>query len=511
MASTIFNNTVTQIPSGWANDVNRIIYDVLGAPVSFTALQSALGLNPVINGGSFTVTGGSINGTAIGATQPSTGVFTKVRVNGTDSGVTDVVTHGQLAGAIAGATGTLESMAYQSAGAVAVTGGNLNGISIGNVVPGPGRFTTLRANNPVSGTDVVNIQTLETLWATLPSFGNMATQDKNSVNIDGGYIDGTSIGANVPAEGWFTNVNAGALMGATSKVWLDGSAPGANNYAALFDLTSTAALDLGFRLKAGASLDFLCPDGNMTFTDGRLAINVVDNGIHALQVGGAVRATEVVLGNILPTAANSAASKNYTDIRDAVVQSSIAPAITAALAALGNIVTQNTTAINFTGGAIDGVIIGGISPAQGTFTQVNTNLLLGSKAALRLDGTGGYSNSAAVLSADDSTRPNVSIIPNANGAFVVMAGSTPVLRAHVNGRTVVGAGGEDGLNTLQVHGDAIVHGKITLDGGTMTGTTVPSFGTSAPAMTSSTPIWTRIRVNTVDGPVECVVPAFRVL
>lgn len=512
MSSTLFTSAVTTIPTAWANDVNRVIYDVLGAPSSLSQLQMALGLGPVLNGGAFQVINGRIDGTPIGANQPSTALFTRAQITGNYSSLNDVVTHGQLISAVNGAVNAIESMAYQNAGGVDITGGTIDGCAIGNAVPGPGRFTTLRASDPVSGSDVVNIQTLDARLSTLPSFGTMASQNAVSVNIDGGLIDNTTIGSVTPAEGWFTRINANRILGSTVQAWMDGSAPGAGRYALLFDLLSNSALDLGFRLKAGAAVVFDSPSGTMTYADGRLSVNTIDDGIHDVQVGGDLRALNLVVGNTLPTAGNHATSKNYVDTRDMVVAASIAPAIAAAVASLGTIVTQSASAINLTGGAIDGVVIGGLNPDIGSFTQVNSNLYVGSHGTIRLDGTGGFANSGAAISAANASRPNISVVPNALGSFAVMAGATPILRTHVNGRTIVGVGGDDGLNTLQVYGDAVVHGRLTLDGGVVTGTVTPVLGTTAPALAGGgVPLWARIRVETITGPVECVVPAFPVL
>lgn len=512
MSSTNFTMAVTTIPVSWANDVNRVIYDVLGAPATLSQLQTALGLGPLLNGGALIMVNGRVDGSPIGSTQPNTGVFTRVQITGSNSGLTDVVTHGQLNAAVVGATGMIENMAYQDASAVDITGGTLDGVTIGNAVPGPGRFTTLKANDPVSGTDVVNIQTLDTRWATLPSFGNMASQNRAAINIDGGYIDGTVIGANAPAEAAFTRITSQQILGNTAHVYLDGAAPGAGQYALLFDLVSNASLNLGFRLKTGAAVVFDCPDGTLKYQDGRLTVNTIDDGIHAFQVGGAAIFGSVTLGNVLPGAANSATSKSWVDTQILNVTNSIAPAINAAIAALGDIIDQNQNAINITGGAIDGVVIGGINPDIGNFTQVNTDIIVGSHGLIRLDGTGGYANSAVILSADDNTRPNISVVPNANGAFAVMAGGVPVYRTHVNGRTVIGSGGEDGLNTLQVYGDAVVHGRLSFDGGTMTGTTTVALGTTAPSLMSpGTPQWVRVRVMTTGGLRECVMPAWEVM
>jgi hypothetical protein len=45
-------------------------------------------------------------------------------------------------------------------------------------------------------------------WTVGDSFGSLATQNADAVNIDGGAIDGTTIGGAVPAAGTFSAVTA---------------------------------------------------------------------------------------------------------------------------------------------------------------------------------------------------------------------------------------------------------------------------------------------------------------
>jgi hypothetical protein len=135
------------------------------------------------------------------------------------------------------------------------------------------------------------------------------------------------IGATEPAEAAFTRINTNQILGSTARVFLDGGAPTGAQYALLFDLTSNASLDLGFRTKAGAAVIFDTPEGVLTFQDGRMTLNVVDDGVHTLQVGGSALITEVLLGNTLPSAANSAVSKNWVDAQILVVHNSIQPSI----------------------------------------------------------------------------------------------------------------------------------------------------------------------------------------
>ena len=50
---------------------------------------------------------------------------------------------------------------------------------------------------------------------TTSELGTIATQAANAVNIDGGAIDGTTIGANSAAAGTFTTVTADGLTVST--------------------------------------------------------------------------------------------------------------------------------------------------------------------------------------------------------------------------------------------------------------------------------------------------------
>lgn len=513
MSSTIFAHAVTQVPAAWANDVNRVIYDVLAAPQSLTELQARLGLGPLLDGGPLRVIGGEIESTPIGQTNPADGRFSRLRVTGNGSGLTDVVTHQQLLNAITGATENVKSMAYQDASLVVIAGGNIDGTHIGAAVAATGRFTKLRADAPVNGDDVVILSHFDERWSSLPSFGTMAEQNGNAVALTGGYMDNVVIGATTPTEAAFTRINSKQILGNTAQVFLDAGGPGAAGYAALIDLTSSSALDFGVRAKAGGSFIFSAPEGSLRFRNGHLLIGgTTDDGVNALQVTGTAKADRIYLGNVEPLTDDEVASKQYVDLQVYAATEAIGPAITAQWQTLGQLAHQNRDSVLFSGGSMDGVVIGGIEPTLASFTQVTAPLVTGPHGTLRLDGTGGYSNSGVVLSAVDDTRPSVCVMPNDGGAFVVMAGNAPVFRSNVNGRTVVGFGGDDGLNTLQVHGDTKLNGRLTLGGGVVQGATTASFGSMAPPLVNANnPLWVRIRVQTPSGLRECVMPAWEVM
>lgn len=157
MSDTTFTGQVTVIPVDWANDVNDLVYDVFNAAKTAAAARAALGLG---------------------------------------------------------------SLALQEANAVAVTGGVINGTSLGAVVPSSGVFTTLRASGaPTISTDAVTLGYLNT---RLGSYSSMATMNPASVVLTGGTtsglvmtggsLNGTPIGASSPSTGRFTTLEVSTAI-----------------------------------------------------------------------------------------------------------------------------------------------------------------------------------------------------------------------------------------------------------------------------------------------------------
>jgi hypothetical protein len=94
MASTNFLDDQTVIYAAWCNDVNNIVYNLLGSsgtpPANVAAIRTNLGLGTAAlqNINSMTISGGTINGVPIGSTVPSSGSFTSLVVNGVISQTT---------------------------------------------------------------------------------------------------------------------------------------------------------------------------------------------------------------------------------------------------------------------------------------------------------------------------------------------------------------------------------------------------------------------------------------
>ena len=72
MSGITFVDTVTHVPSIWANAVNNVVYNLLGAPTTLEQLQQRLELQSLAYQAhsQVNITGGNINGVNLGTTVP---------------------------------------------------------------------------------------------------------------------------------------------------------------------------------------------------------------------------------------------------------------------------------------------------------------------------------------------------------------------------------------------------------------------------------------------------------
>ncbi len=99
---------------------------------------------------SVTITGGTINGTTIGASNPASGKFTTLSATGTVSGAgfTALLAAPGPIGSTTASTGAFTTL---SSNLLTATGGTINSTSVGATTPSTGAFTTLSASGTVSG------------------------------------------------------------------------------------------------------------------------------------------------------------------------------------------------------------------------------------------------------------------------------------------------------------------------------------------------------------------------
>ena len=95
-------------------------------------------------------------------------------------------------------------------------------INVGEVVP-LDTAEKIKVIGNGGGTSQSVLDAIAAINATIATYGTMALQNANNVAITGGAVDGTTIGGTTPAAGTFTTLSTGALT-ATGQTSLGGAA-----------------------------------------------------------------------------------------------------------------------------------------------------------------------------------------------------------------------------------------------------------------------------------------------
>jgi hypothetical protein len=160
-----------------------------------------------------TITGGTANGLAIGAINPSAGTFTTLRFNSTLS--------------VNGNTGTTGQV-LTSNGTSAPTWNSVAGVGTVTSVDGSGGSTGLTlTGGPITASGTLTLSgtlalanggtgaTTAAAARTALGLGTIATQAASAVAITGGTINGTSIGATTRSTGDFTTISGNSVTSTT--------------------------------------------------------------------------------------------------------------------------------------------------------------------------------------------------------------------------------------------------------------------------------------------------------
>ena len=256
-------------------------------------------------------------------------------------------------------------------GVLKVTGGQANYLTITTFVEGflddndadSGRTTLGLKSMATQASDSVDINggaiDGSTIGATSPAAGTFTTVTATSVDIGGGEIDGTTIGATSPSTGVFTDLTV------NNGITLNGK-----TISSMATQNSNAVNITGGTID-GSTIGATSPAAGTFTTVVAISVDINGGTIDNTTIGG-ITPTSGVFTTI--TANNSATVTNLTantaDINGGSIDGTIIGANTTAN---GSFSTLTATTIDFDAGTIDGTTIGATTQAEAKFTTVTVS------------------------------------------------------------------------------------------------------------------------------------------
>ena len=270
---------------------------------------------------------------------------------------------------------------------VDINGGDIDGTDIGSASVGTGSFSTINASGNITGNLVGNSAGVHNGAVTGNVTGNITssgTSTFGAIDVNGGAIDGTIIGANVLAA------ISGSTITGTSFVG---------------PLTGTVAGNVTGNLA-----------GNVTASSGTTILN-------NLTINGTIDVTSTKIENVVdPTSAQQAATKNYVDTQVSNLVAS-APAALDTLnelaAAIGDDANFSTTITNSIAAKLPlagGTLTGDINAGGNTVTNLAAPSANSDAATKAYVDTGVGANAAAANSATAAANSATSASNSATAA-----------------------------------------------------------------------------------------------
>ena len=386
--------------------------------------------------------------------------------------------------------------------ALTISGGTVNGSVIGGTTPAAGTFTTLTANTSLVGTlgtaAQANVTSLGTLTilnvdnvrvdgnaiTTTNSNGDLALTpagtgevDISKVDIDGGAIDGTIIGAATPAAGTFTTL-AGTLAAGTQ-----------NNITEATGVTKIGTIDTGqFGTDASALTAYINAgeiDGvtlgaeaaitSMVVTTADINGGNIDGTILGAATPAAGTFTVLTANDQLVVNAGLAVTGDTTGEITLTVtgvgsqtanlmtveNSAGTDALGVSAAGVTTLTSLVATTADINGGTFDGVV-GGTTPAAGSFTSLAGTL---STAAQNSITSATSLASVGTITTGTWQGTDVGVAHGGTGLSAAAKGSVLIANAADTISALDGGGSNDGLLYYTASADTIAW-ATSLDGGT---------------------------------------------
>ena len=355
-----------------------------------------------------TITGGNIDGTIIGATTPAAGTFSSLTATTADinGGTVDNATIGATtpsSGAFTtltssgGITGNITSTGTSTFTTVDINGGAIDGTAVGATTPANVTGTAVTSTTgfigdiagDVTGDVTGNVTGDVTGNVTGNLTGNVTstgTSTFTTVDINGGAIDGTAIGASSASTGAFTTVTTSGQAtlasadingGTADGVVIGGATPAAGTFTTVTantGITGTVTGNVTGNLTGNVTGNVAGDvtgdlTGNVTASSGSSTFNDVT-------VNGTLDVTGTTIANVTdPVNAQDAATKNYVDTSVSNLVDSAPGALDTLnelAAAIGDDANFSTTITNsiatklpLAGGTMSGAIAMGTSKITG--------------------------------------------------------------------------------------------------------------------------------------------------
>ena len=357
---------------------------------------------------------------------------------------------------------TLYTANFNTANAV-ITGGSVNNTVIGNTTPAVGSFTTLNATTGFSTANAVisggYISALSNATITTAVVTNFSSG--NAV-ITGGSVNGTAIGASSASTGAFTTLTSSGVLTSNGNIVAASGTASTN--------TTTGALVIvgGLGVSGAEWIGSTLNVAGATTLQSTLGVT----GVTTLSTATAGGLQAQAIGNVTPGTAT------FTTETVGGLQAQ----------AIGNVTPGTATFTTETVGGLQAQAIGNVTPGTGNFTTLQATNFSSGNAVI----SGGYisalsnatitSGTLTTLVATNFSSGNARVTGGyadnfaigantaATGAFTTLtaSGATTVTNSTQSTTSSTGAlvvtGGVGVAKNLNVGGDALISGNLTVQG-----------------------------------------------